>query len=105
MKAHAHNRDINDTPSRENWPSGCSRTSERIREAKDALLETTRAALDADERMLRLALNEAEALAWQTRYPDLVFMDLAAEKVQEVASWNRHQQILRGFEATVVLTA
>jgi hypothetical protein len=46
--------------------------------------------------MLRLALNEAEALAWQTLYPHLVFPDLAAEKVRGVAAWNSRQQLIGG---------
>jgi hypothetical protein len=47
------------------------------------------------ERLLHLALNEAEALAWQTEYPHLLFPTLAVEKAQEVASWNARQQALR----------
>ena len=36
--------------------------------------------------LLRLALNEAEALAWQTDYPHLLFPALALEKVQAAAA-------------------
>jgi hypothetical protein len=48
--------------------------------------------LGAPERLLRLALNEAEAAAWETMYPHLVFPALASEKAQAVAAWNAHQQ-------------
>ena len=61
-------------------------------EAKEAIFAESRGALDAQERMVRLALNEAEAVAWQTKYPHLVFPALATEKVQAVAAWNNHQR-------------
>ena len=47
------------------------------------------------ERALQLALNEAEALAWQTQYPELVFQDLAEEKARGVVSWVSHQRRVR----------
>ncbi len=62
---------------------------------KKALFEESFKTLDHQERLLRLALNEAEALAWQTNYPHLVFPTLATEKVQAVSAWNRHQQFVR----------
>ena len=43
---------------------------------------------------LRLALNEAEALAWQTAYPHLLFPALALEKVQAAAAWQTRQRSL-----------
>jgi len=42
--------------------------------------------------LVHLALNEAEALAWQTAYPHLLFPALAMEKVQAVAAWQTRQQ-------------
>ena len=70
----------------------CRKVLAQIRKAKDAIFVEARGTLDAHERMLQLALNEAEALAWQTEYPHLVFPALAAEKVHAVADWNRHQR-------------
>jgi hypothetical protein len=46
-------------------------------------------------RILRLALNEAEALAWQTDHPHLFFPALAAEKAQAALVWHRRQRKLR----------
>jgi hypothetical protein len=43
----------------------------------------------------QLALNEAEALAWQTDYPHLLFPALALEKVQAAAAWQTRQQSVR----------
>jgi len=45
--------------------------------------------------LLQLALNEAEALAWQTDYPHLLFPALALEKVQAAAAWQMRQQSVR----------
>ena len=64
----------------------------QIRAAKDAILAESREMLGVQEQVLKLALNEAEALAWQTLYPHLVFPELATEKVQAIAGWNRHQR-------------
>jgi len=63
--------------------------------AKAAIFAEWQSALATQERLLRLALNEAEALAWQTQYPHLVFPELATEKAQAVAAWSRRQQLLR----------
>ena len=70
----------------------CRKILAQIRKAKDAIFVEARGTLDTHERMLQLALNEAEALAWQTEYPHLVFPALAAEKVHAIADWNRHQR-------------
>jgi hypothetical protein len=43
-------------------------------------------------RLLRQALNEAEAIAWQTGFPQLVFPTLALEKARAVATWENRQQ-------------
>jgi hypothetical protein len=39
-------------------------------------------------------LNEAEALAWQTAYPHLLFPSLAVEKIQSVAAWQARQRLV-----------
>jgi len=70
----------------------CRKVPAQIRAAKNAIFAESFDALPAQERLLRLALNEAEALAWQTAYPQLVFPALAAEKVQAVITWDRRQQ-------------
>ena len=68
----------------------------RISKTREAIFAEARDKLNVQERMLRLALNEAEALAWQTLYPHLVFPALAAEKVQGIAAWNHHQRLIGG---------
>ena len=47
-----------------------------------------------EPRLLRQALNEAEAIAWQTGFPQLVFPSLALEKARAVATWERRQRTM-----------
>lgn len=51
--------------------------------------------------LTRLALNEAEAIAWQSGFPHLVFPSLAEEKVRAVANWSRRQRLLRGRSPSI----
>ena len=83
----------------------CEKILAQIRKAKAAIFAESRGVLEAHERMLQLALNEAEALAWQSAYPHLVFPALAMEKVQEVADWNRHQRAVRRTDTLFALLA
>ena len=45
--------------------------------------------------ILRSALNEAEALAWQTPYPHLFFPLLAEEKAISARRWAARQEMIR----------
>ena len=72
----------------------CKEVLARINQAKEAILTEARITLEAPEQLLRLALTEAEALAFQTRFPQLVFADLAAEKIQGAAAWSKRQRLL-----------
>jgi hypothetical protein len=74
----------------------CQKVLAQIKGVKTAIFAESLAALKGHERILKLRLNEAEALAWQTVYPHLVFLALATEKIQRVADWNRHQRLLGG---------
>jgi len=74
----------------------CRKLLSEIQEARVSLLRQFQMAFRGQEQLLRLALNEAEALAFLTDYPHLVFPTLAMEKVQGAAAWkNRQQQIVR----------
>ncbi len=83
----------------------CQKIQAQIQKARDAIFSASRGAATAQERMLQLALNEAEALAWQTGYPHLVFPALAMEKVEGIADWNRHQRSIRRAEPPFALAA
>ena len=69
--------------------------SAQIERLKENLLAELRGTVDAPERLFRLALGEAEALAWQSGFPHLLFPALAMEKVQAVAGWKVRQQLHR----------
>ncbi len=81
----------------------CSQTARQVLEAIPqirSLIEREFARLQAQQpHIFRLTLNEAEALAWQTGFPQLVFPTLAAEKIRAVADWNKRQQVLRSQES------
>ena len=75
--------------------ASCQRILAQVVQVKEAIFAESCAALQSQEHLLRLALNEAEAAARQTLYPHLVFPTLAMEKVQAVAAWNRRQESVR----------
>lgn len=79
----------------------CKGILAQVGRTKDAIFVEARDTLKVQEQMLHLALNEAEALAWQTLYPHLVFPALAAEKVRGVAAWSDHQRMLGGQSRSV----
>src|SRR5258707_13263649 len=60
----------------------CRRLVEGIELARAAILSEFRDRLEEQQHVLELSVNEAEALAWQTRFPQLVFPTLAKEKAQ-----------------------
>jgi hypothetical protein len=77
----------------------CLNSCDSIRRAlirvRETVLNEYAHLADEHTRLLRLALNEAEALAWQTDYPHLFFPALAAEKAQAAVSWHRRQRAVR----------
>ena len=73
----------------------CRKLIAQIEKPQNAILAEFRTTRGASEHLLRLAVNEAEALAWQTAYPHLVFPTLATEKAQAVAAWDARQQSIR----------
>ena len=75
--------------------ASCHKLLSMLQRAKQSLFEEFRPKVQAPDRMLRLALTEAEALARETGFPLLVFPTLAREKAEAVAAWNRRQQALR----------
>lgn len=49
-------------------------------------------------RVFQLAINEAEAVAWQSGFAHLIFPQLAEEKVRAVAEWHARQESIRRIE-------
>ncbi len=85
--------------------ASCRKIRAQIAGVKEALFAESSGVFPAPERLVRLALNEAEAAAWQTKYPHLFFHALATEKVQALAAWNARQQSVRENSPVIVLAA
>ena len=75
--------------------AACKKLLGRIEQAKANVIAEFSAALKGREHMLQLAVNEAEAIAWDTEFPYLVFPTLAQEKATSVANWAAHQRHAR----------
>ena len=77
----------------------CRNTGDAIRRAvlraKELVLNEYAHLAEENLRVLRLALNEAEALAWQTDFPHLFFPALATEKAQTAVTWHQRQRAVR----------
>jgi hypothetical protein len=71
----------------------CRQILAQINSAKEVILTEARKTLEAPEQLLRLAVSEAEALALQTRFPQLVFADLAVERIESAAAWSERQRL------------
>ncbi len=83
----------------------CQKVINAIEQARENL-KTKFDNLRADhEHMVQLALNEAEALAWETTYPHLLFPTLAEEKVQAVNTWAVRQNAVRQGHRLTALAA
>jgi len=74
--------------------ASCQKLAAQIERTKRNLIAELQDSFQVPEQLYRQALVEAEALAWQTDYPQLVFPTLATEKVQAVAAWHRRQRSL-----------
>ena len=83
----------------------CRKIKAQIAGVKEAIFAESSRAFSAPEQLVRLALNEAEAAAFQTEYPHLFFPTLATEKIQAVAAWNTHQQAVRRSRPGIALAA
>ena len=79
--------------------------AEQIENTKAAIVSEFRDKLEEHRDLLRLALNEAEALAWQAGFAHLFFPLLAAEKAQAVASWHARQRSIRRMNERLAFAA
>ena len=77
----------------------CKQLLGGIEQTKNRIANEFHETLEANSQLVQLALNEAEALAWQTAYPHLLFPELAVEKVQAVAVWQTRQRSVQRHHA------
>jgi len=73
----------------------CKKLLAGIEQAKNKIAADFQETLGAHAQLFQLALKEAEALAFQTPYPQLVFPALAMEKIQAVSAWQARQERLQ----------
>ena len=71
----------------DSWVASGEKLVIGIERAKQHLIAQFKDQLELPQRLFQVALNEAEALAWQTEYPQLVFPTLAEEKVAAITAW------------------
>ncbi len=83
----------------------CRKWMAQMARVKASLSNEFRQAVHSHEHLLELALNEAEAVAWQTEYPQLVFPTLAAEKARAVAAWHARQVRMQTAPAVAAAAA
>ena len=82
--------------------ASCRKILAHIEDVRDQVVAEFSHRLDSDKHMLDLALNEAEALAWDSGFPQLFFPTLATEKARAVTGWHVRQQYLRQRTATLL---
>ena len=95
---------FNQQPHTSNW-ARCRKAVARIEKVKAAVLSEFHDVLAEYQHLLHLAVNEAEALAWQTDFPHLFFPTLATEKANAVADWQARQQFVRRTRPLPALAA
>ena len=83
----------------------CKNLLTAIEQAKNKIASEFQETLESQSQLFQLALNEAEALAFQTAYPHLLFPSLAVEKIQAVSAWEARQQTLRQRRERLALAA
>ncbi len=84
----------------DSWTVSAQKLVVGIEQAKQNLAAKHK--FELPERLFRVALNEAEALAWETEYPQLVFPALAEEKIEAISSWYSHGGFLNSNYAMAV---
>ncbi len=76
------------------WMDSCRKFLAQIENVKEQVKDEFRDRVEEHQHLLDLAVNEAEALAWQTGFPQLFFPTLATEKARAVAGWHVQQRRL-----------
>jgi len=85
--------------------ASCRKLLAQLEDVKEQVVAEFRDRLEDHQYVLEIAVNEAEALAWQTGFPQLFFPTLATEKASAVTSWHLRQQSLRERTAPMLIAA
>jgi len=82
-----------------------SRTFQSLAPVRQSIEREFRHVRNENPVMFRLALNEAEALAGQAGFPQLLFPVLAREKAQQAGAWLQRQKIVRRQSGSIAFSA
>lgn len=86
---------LNEPVTRLNNPMRPTTLNSKLEALKSSLVSRlTEEYAGVESRLVRQAVNEAQALAATTTVPLLFLSELAEEKVQSVATWSAHQYFL-----------
>ena len=85
--------------------SSCGHVERQLEQVRRAIERDFAGRTDVRSRLFRLALKEAEALAWQTGFPHLFFPALADEKARAAVAWQQRQRALRPAVEEFLVTA
>ena len=85
--------------------ASCRKLLTQLENVKEQIVEEFRGRIEDHQHVLELAVNEAEALAWQTGFPQLFFPTLALEKATAVTGWHQRQQSLRERNSRLLIAA
>lgn len=83
----------------------CRKLAAHLAAVKERLIAEFTESYEISERLLQLAVQEAEAIAWETEYPHLVFPALAMEKVRVAANWQERQGAIRRVNSALAFAA
>jgi hypothetical protein len=83
----------------------CRELSRQVEAIKRGMVREFGTAISGQTQLLNAALIEAEALAWQTPYPHLLFPVLAQEKASAVTRWAARQRSVTRASRQIALTA
>jgi hypothetical protein len=84
----------------------CRTATRKLKQLEEQLTQRITAEIQGGvpQQLIQQAMNEAEALAWSTKFPLLFLPELAEEKILSVRQWaNRQHQILEQQRAHVTV--
>ena len=84
--------------------AACRELAVHVTNIKNGLVREFGTALGGQNQLLQAALNEAEALAWQTPFPHLLFPLLAHEKASAASRWAARQRTVHRATREMSLT-
>lgn len=85
--------------------ASCQDLAAKIERVKNDIVAEFQDEFKANQQLFLHVINQADALAWQTDYPHLIFPQLAVEKVQAAENWVARQQAIRRDASAYAMAA